>query len=586
MTNATEEIKSKLDIVDVLKNYLELKPAGKNFKAICPFHREKTPSFMVSPERQSWHCFGCNIGGDIFTFLMKYENIEFFEALKILAEKAGIELKKINPAGEKQFGVLYDINEEAKFFFHHHLGESELFKNYLKNRGLKEETITEFELGASPSGWDELLVHLVNKNFDPQDILRAGLIVKSEGRGTYFDRFRHRLMFPILNATGKVVGFSGRILPEFEAEEKMGKYVNSPETPIFLKHKLLYGFDKSKAFIRESKQAVLVEGQMDLLMSWQEGVKNVVASSGTAFTEDHIKSLSRLVDEIVINFDSDEAGFAAGERAIDLIHKTDIAVKVLSLEGVKDPAELAVKFPGKLKNLIAEAIPAMEFFFRRYLSLAKESVKELKKSVRLALSKIKIMPSAVERNFWLKELSKKTGVPENTLLEEMSSLSSSTLSIEKNNFLSDSPAPLMEESFTRKELLSQKILSQTVLKGIAALEGFEEMIAEKFKDVLLYFKKDLPADKQSLPAQASELSTTNPELDHLLELVYLKSGLDEEENLDELKKQLRIEHLKGLKERLFNEIKLAAADGKIDKESLLSEFYRVSRELDEVVNGI
>ncbi len=319
--NSIEEIKERLDIVDFIRSYITLQPAGKNFKALCPFHKEKTPSFIVSPERRTWHCFGaCSEGGDIFKFLMKYENLEFYEALKVLADKAGVELKRISPAEQKQFGVLYDINEAAKDFFRKELEKSSDVLNYLAERGLKRETIEEFELGLAPGGFytetkDNLARYLINLDYDIKDIDRAGLIFKSE-QGNYADRFRGRIMFPIHNHFGKVVGFSGRILPQLEKPE-IGKYVNSPETLIFNKSRILYGFHKAKETIRQKQSIILVEGQMDFLMIYQEGIKNAVATSGTALTFDHLRTLRRLTDKIILYFDNDEAGLRAAERSID-----------------------------------------------------------------------------------------------------------------------------------------------------------------------------------------------------------------------------------------------------------------------------
>lgn len=280
-TNPVEEIKNKIDIVQVIGSYIEVKPAGRNFKARCPFHGEKTPSFMISADRQTWHCFGsCNEGGDVFSFLMKYENIEFYEALKILAEKAGVELKKLSPEDQKQFGILYDINEAAKDFYKQELQKNQKVLEYIKSRGLTEETIKEFELGFAPQAWDHATIYLTGKGFNAQDIERAGIDFRND-RGSYIDRFRGRIMFPIWNHTGKVVGFTGRIMPEYDTGET-GKYINSPETPIFNKSRVLYGFNKAKSHIREMQFALLVEGQMDLLMCVQDGLKNVVAASGTA----------------------------------------------------------------------------------------------------------------------------------------------------------------------------------------------------------------------------------------------------------------------------------------------------------------
>jgi DNA primase len=329
----TELIKNKLDIVEFLRGYVTLTPAGRNFKGLCPFHHEKSPSFMVSPERQSWHCFGCGVGGDAFAFVMRYENLDFSEALRVLAEKTGVELRHENPAEYKYSGLLYDLNDAAKTFFQKKFAASPIAQKYLVERGLTKETIDTFELGWAPNEPEALAMHLLNSGTSPQDLLQAGLAVKTE-RGMMLDRFRARVMFPIHNHVGRVVGFTGRILPQLDpstrADARSGdtsasasgfvpaKYVNSPETPIFQKSKLIYGFWKSKDAVRAEKRAVLVEGQMDFLMSWQSGVRNVIASSGTALTADHLRALHRLAEELVINFDSDAAGSDAAERAIDL----------------------------------------------------------------------------------------------------------------------------------------------------------------------------------------------------------------------------------------------------------------------------
>src|SRR3984957_1122972 len=275
-SSTTDLIKSKLDIVEFIRGYVVLTPAGKNFKGLCPFHKEKLPSFMVSPDRQSWHCFGCGIGGSVFDFVMKYDKVEFGEALRILAEKAGVELRRENPAEYRYGGLLYDLNDAAKNYFRRAFAAAPVAREYLTKRGLSPEIIEEFEIGWAPNEPEGLSMHLLNSGTAPQDLMQAGLSIKTE-RGLMLDRFRGRIMFPIHNHTGKVVGFTGRILPQLDRGD-MGKYVNSPETPIFQKSKLMYGFWKTKDTIREAKSAVLVEGQMDFLMSWQAGVKNVIAS--------------------------------------------------------------------------------------------------------------------------------------------------------------------------------------------------------------------------------------------------------------------------------------------------------------------
>ena len=463
-----EQIKDKLDIVDFIKGYIELKPAGKNFKAPCPFHKEKTPSFIVSPDRQTWHCFGsCSEGGDIFKFLMKHENLEFYEALKLLAEKAGVELKKVSPVDQKQFGVLYDINESAKNFFKSELVKNERAKEYLKSRGIKGETAKEFEIGMSPAAFDDLTVYLINQRYDIKDIERAGLNFKSE-KGNYIDRFRNRVMFPIYNSFGKVVGFSGRILPEFDNGE-MGKYINSPETPIFNKSRILYGFHKSKNAIREKKSALLVEGQMDFLMCWQDGIKNVVAASGTALTVEHLKTLRKSADELIFSFDNDEAGLKAAERSVDLANNADFNVKILMLKDFKDPAEAVLNSSGAVAALVVSAKQVMEFYFDRYLNMTNDKrqttndkidIGDLKKKIRIILMKIQNLASPVEQIHWLKELANKAKTSESSLIEELARLKIATISRQEEQIIETAVEPRQ----TRKELIAERLLTLALIK--------------------------------------------------------------------------------------------------------------------------
>lgn len=471
-----EQIKEKLDIVDFIRQYVELKPSGKNFKANCPFHKEKTPSFMVSPDRQTWHCFGsCSEGGDIFKFLMKMENLEFYEALKILAEKAGVELKKISPSDQQQFGVLYDINEDAKNFFKAELIKSSRAKEYLKSRGITGETAKEFELGMSPSGYDDLSVELINRGYDIKDIERAGLVFKTD-RGSYMDRFRNRVMFPIYNSFGKVIGFSGRILPEFDNGES-GKYVNSPETPIFNKSRTLYGYQKSKDFIRKAKSALLVEGQMDFLMAYQDGVKNVIATSGTALTFDHLQTLKKAADDLIFCFDNDEAGLKAAERAIDLANGFDFNVKLLVLDGYKDPGEAVFKQPGIMAQFIKKAKPAMEFYFQIYLAKDRTDMSELKKSIRAILMKIKNMASPVERNHWIKELAIKSNINERSLFEEMEQLKSPN-AMHSHQAEQNPAPPVRPGNQSRRDKIAEQILMLAYAK---------ENLAKSIIDYVDYF---------------------------------------------------------------------------------------------------
>jgi len=575
MTSPVQEIKDRLDIVEFIRSYVPLLSAGKNFKANCPFHKEKTPSFVVSPERQTWHCFGsCSEGGDIFKFLMKYENLEFYEVLKILAEKAGIELRQIAPAEQKQFNVLYEINEEAKEFFKKNLEGSVEAKKYLLDRGLKKETIEEFELGFSSNKWEELSLYLIKKKYSAFDIERAGLAYKNE-RGSLIDRFRGRIMFPIHNHFGKVIGFSGRILPEFDAGE-VGKYINSPETLIFNKSKILYGFYKGKNFIREAKIAVLVEGQMDFLVCWQDGVKNIAAVLGTALTTDHLKVLKRQTDQLIFCFDNDEAGLKAAERSIDLANSQDFNVKILTLKEHKDPAEAIFKNPGIMAELLKEAKSAMEFYFERYLSNAdqRKNMGEFKKNLRIVLGKIKIMVSPIERNYWLKNLSLKTGVKEEALMDEMAQIK--TIS----NFSALSTQIQITQSFnnsvpqSRRELIAERLIGLVIN---------DQSLINQIKEYFVYLPENYSTIVQCL---INKTKPADEQVANLLDSISLNFSFKNiisdkkkpEEEFIELLRHLKAEYLKDKREKLAKFIKKTENDGN-EKEitSALKEFDKVSK---------
>ena len=518
MDSPVQAIKDKLDVVTFLKGYLELTPAGKNFKARCPFHNEKTPSFMVSPDRQSWRCFGCGIGGDVFSFIMKYENMEFGEALKVLAEKAGIELKRLQPQEYKTFGLLYELQEEAKNYFITQLAQADLANKYLAERGLKKETIDEFEIGWAPNEPEGLAMHLLKKGYDPSDVVRAGLVIKTE-RGMNLDRFRGRIMFPIHNHLGKVVGFTGRILPIFDTKE-MGKYVNSPETAIFNKSKLLYGFWKTKNVVRETGRAFMVEGQMDFLMSYQAGVLNAIATSGTALTVDHLLAIRRVAEELLLSFDNDDAGWAAGERAISLAESAGLVTKIVSLKDVKDPAELAQKDPAALKAAVDNAEPAFAVLFRRHLPNGRIDVSNLKemKSLRELLGRINSISSPIEKDYWLKELSSYTLLSESLIREEAEKIKPET-SIERS-------VPPVESQENQEQKLSQTDRLLQMLIGNAYIRSSYEHLSEIQK----YFDENYESIFKLL--KSGKTSSENKEIDEIINAIILSAKELSEEDLN------------------------------------------------------
>jgi len=401
------KIKDRLDVVDVISGYLKLQKAGINFKARCPFHNEKTPSFVVSPERQVWHCFGCSKGGDIFSFVQDIEGVEFPEALRVLAAKAGIELESFNPAVKDDKTKLYEVCESATKFFEKQFLSStgKLALEYLKNRGVAEPTIQEFRLGFAPNDWNALGTFLKNCGYSEDEIVEAGLAIKrNDGSGIY-DRFRSRITFPIFDLNGQVVGFTGRI---FESDDKeAAKYINTPQTRIYDKGRILYGLNKAKMDIKQADQCVLVEGNMDALMSHQAGVKNVVASSGTALTPGHLTLLHRYTTNLGFCFDTDQAGARATKRGIGLALSQNFNIKVIEINDkeCKDPADLVKKNAIAWSSAVSQAKPVLEFYFNKAKAGFDPNSAESKKSVISALAPfLKRLTSQVEKAHWLTQL--------------------------------------------------------------------------------------------------------------------------------------------------------------------------------------
>lgn len=336
-----ERVRAASDIVDVIGAAIPLKKAGVNFTALCPFHREKTPSFHVNPRKQTFHCFGCHKGGDVFTFIREYESVEFPEAFKRLAERAGITVEFDNDPKQKEHRFLKDklleIHEQITLRWHAALkndAAGQRARDYLAQRQVSAEAINTFRLGYALEPWEDLVNWAKSKNYDLEIMDRAGLVVRKEGTDHYYGRFRDRLMFPICDEQGRVVAFSGRILP---GDDDPRKYVNSPETPLFHKSRLMFGLDKSKRALLDTQRAVICEGQLDLITCFMAGVQNMVAPQGTAFTGDHARILKRYVKEVVLCFDSDNAGQKATVSALDDLVGSGLAIRVATIPPPHDP---------------------------------------------------------------------------------------------------------------------------------------------------------------------------------------------------------------------------------------------------------
>ena len=339
-----EQIRNASDIVEVINGYLPLKRAGANFVALCPFHKEKSPSFNVNPQRQIFHCFGCGKGGDVFRFVQEYENIGFMDAVRRLADRAGIKLE-FEQGGEADTtrdlkARLLEIHDALATRWQQTLATEaagQIARDYLAKRGVPAEAVKLFRIGAAPEAWDDTVNWARSRNFPLDLVEQAGLILRKEEASRYYDRFRGRLMFPICDELGRVVGFSGRVL---SGDEKTAKYVNSPETPIFRKSKVFFGLDKSKRAIGEAGFAIVCEGQLDLIACFTAGVQNIVAPQGTALTADHTRILKRYTDEVVLCFDSDEAGQNAAVRSLDALLASGLAIRVAVVPAPHDPDSL------------------------------------------------------------------------------------------------------------------------------------------------------------------------------------------------------------------------------------------------------
>ncbi len=365
-----ERIRAANDIVDVIGGYLPLKRAGANFVALCPFHKEKSPSFSVNPHRQIFHCFGCHKSGDVFTFVKEYENIGFVDAVRRLADRAKIPLElDNNPAAQETRHIkdqLLQIHEQITQRWQACLANEtagQLARDYLAKRGVSAEAIKLFRLGAAPDAWDDTVNWAKSKGYDLALMEKAGLILKKEETGRYYDRFRGRLMFPICDEQGRVIGFSGRILT---GDEKTAKYVNSPETPIFTKSKVFFALDKSKRAILDAGFAIVCEGQLDSIACYMAGVQNIVAPQGTAFTDQHARIIKRYVDEVVLCFDSDNAGQNAAIRSLDSLLASGLAVRVAVIPAPHDPDSYIKAFGGEaFKELIARADGFFDYYLNR-----------------------------------------------------------------------------------------------------------------------------------------------------------------------------------------------------------------------------
>ena len=419
-----EEIRDRSDIVEVISDRVLLKKSGANYKGLCPFHSEKTPSFTVSPAKQIFHCFGCNEGGNVYQFVMKIENLSFPDSVLLLARRYGINIveQKVKGVNSSQKNTLYDVNAMAAEFFQRQLSElpqGKTAREYLRKRGITENIIESFKIGYASPSWDGVHQFLKKKGISADIQNSAGLIKERENGGGYVDRFRERIIFPISDSEGRIVGFGGRVLNDTDSRPK---YLNSPETLVYKKGNILYGLHITKDLIRKSKDAFLVEGYFDLITAYQHGIKNVIATSGTALTEDHARLLRRYTETVTLVFDGDEAGRNASNRGGIVLLNGGVKVKVIPLPQGNDPDSFIREKKGDgFFNISKGSKPFMEYIINK--ESAESDLKSIDgrvKCINAVIPFLSLMNNSVEKSMYISSLAEKTGVSEKAIMDEMS----------------------------------------------------------------------------------------------------------------------------------------------------------------------
>lgn len=482
------EIKYKNDIEGIISQYSVLKRRGKNLVGLCPFHSEKTPSFTVYPENGSFYCFGCGVGGDVITFTSLIENLDYIESVKLLAERSNIQLPQdgYDNTFQKVKNTVYDINRETARFFHNYLmsDEGKWALEYYKNRGLSLKTIKHFGLGASPDSWDSLINHLKGKGFNLNDMVTANVVGKSD-RGSYYDRFRKRIMFPIINIRGNIVGFSGRALPE--DEKKGGKYVNTSDTPVYKKSENLFGINFAKNFC--SEQMILVEGNMDVISLHQAGFENVVAPLGTAFTIEQANLIARYTKEIILMLDADAAGQKAIRRAEEILRNTGLSVRVVSIPNGKDPDEfIKMQGPERFKALLDGAVSNMDYkllMAAQGLDLTNEDGKL--KYLNTAAEIIATNDDVMARDIYIGRLSEKYGVSRTALSVKVDELRKKNVRVAKKAEIN----AVIHPKFSKDDINPDR---RNSVKGTAAEETVISLLLQH-PDFYNLAKEELPPDK-------------------------------------------------------------------------------------------
>ena len=547
-----EEVKSRCDIVDVISDYIKVQNSGANYKGLCPFHGEKTPSFYINSQKQIYKCFGCGEGGDVINFVMKMENLEFMDAVKLLARICGVEVNtnmdeqsKLKMEKIKKFQDIH--TEAARYYFSTLLSGKNYGYEYLRKRGLDDKTIKKFGLGFAKKGersWTELMEYLMSKGYDKETLVECGLVTYKKEKDKYFDRFVNRVMFPIFDYRGNVIGFGGRVL-----DDSLPKYLNSPDTLIFNKKFNLYGLNFARKSIVD-RTIILVEGYMDLISIYQYGIKNVCATLGTALTVEQGNLLKRYADTVIISYDSDDAGVKATLRAIDILVSVGINVKVLNLKDSKDPDEFIRKYGlEEYQKSIKSSIHYIKYKINkckdRYsMSNDEERLKFVKESISI----IKTLKSAVDIDYYVEYLSKESNISIDSLKKEIygkNYKSSYNPTYNKNKFVKKDEKALEKPSIasngnelTEKTLL-KLIIENSDFRKIAILKlNCNDFIFKENKEIINFIIKNEDLDKITID-KLKDLNLSEEYLKGLFDISLENINLNDNKSLDEIIRKIK-----------------------------------------------
>lgn len=583
-----QSVRDGNDIVEVISEYVQLKRAGQNYKGLCPFHSEKTPSFVVSPDKQIFHCFGCGAGGDVVSFISKYKNLDFKESIEELAKRANIDIskdRKMAPAENKDEKlILYEINREAAIYFYKNLKENKYAFDYLLKRGIDKDTIKRYGIGYSSEKWDGLLNYLLVKKYKLEDIEKAGLISKSKDGKRYYDRFRGRIIFPIWDVRSKVIGFGGRIVHD---GGNAPKYLNSPDTDIFLKGKHLYGLNIAKEEIRSSR-AVLVEGYMDVVSLYQNGIRNSVASLGTALTHEQVKLIKRHTNDIIIAYDSDSAGINATMKAIDIIRAEGLIPRVLEIDEGLDPDELIKKYgPREFKKKTDDAIHYIDFIIKankRKYDL--DDIGNKLKFIQEIAYVLKSIESPVELELYINRISEEIGISSESILREVKGQKTEKR-FKKKSVSQEDVLSFKSQKEDSLKSIESKILNlimeePAILKNITSELGPDDFTDQVNKGIFNYMVAAYESQGEKLILDISSIGEEyKSRVEEIEELILNIEADKRNKAVQDFIDKIKMSKLEIERNKVLESLRKVEIDMKEDR-SKIDEFKSLCKELDSI----